>query len=436
MSFIQNRNFIRITVIALAVSCLTWLMPAGAFAESESEVQLPDRPETIMRYGVDLNDFAGDDKAVTGVTLNRSSVTVRIGKTKQLKATVLPENAGNKNITWSSADKSIASVDQNGVVKARKRGETTVTATTEEGGFTASCIIYTETVTDDGQIKLASKDPYNGTKSSSKVIARISDYDGKSVYWFKSEFGQVREGDEGYFDDAYDYYYDSDVLYKTVRLAAYDSSGKRIKSVWADRDNRGYFSLGSREMKKSQDYTVKVENCSEWYSYIMCWYKDIYRGYATGMKGKKSITLEQKQEYPVCYPYGYTPENTYSTITWKSSNTKIATVDIDGYVRAKRVGKCTITGKLENGPVIKWRITVKKPAPRLNATMLYMYKHQYFNLKIENKHGGKVKFWSTNKKVATVTKKGKVKSKGYGKCYIKAKYKGKTYRCKVKVIKY
>ena len=49
---------------------------------------------------------------------------------------------------------------------------------------------------------------------------------------------------------------------------------------------------------------------------------------------------------------------------------KIATVERSGSVKAKRVGKCTITGKFENGPVVKWHITVKRPAPRLNATMV------------------------------------------------------------------
>lgn len=435
MNFIRSRNFIRVTVIALTVSFMAWMMSAQAFAVNDDIAQTPDSSEQLLRYGVDLNDFEGDDKAVTGITLNKSSVTLRIGKTKQLKATVLPESAENRKVVWSSADKSIASVDQNGVVKARKRGKTTVTATAEEGGFTASCIIYTETVSDCGQIILNCNDPYSENKNSSKVIAHISDYDGKSVYWFKSEFSEYREGDEGSFDyiDYYDY---DDMLYKTVRLAAYDSSGKRIKYVWADSDNLGYFTLGSREMKKSHDYTVRVENCSEWYSYKMGWYKDIYNGYATGMKGKKNLTLEQKQEYPIYNPYSYTPANTFSIVTWKSSNTKIATVDRSGYVKAKRIGKCTITGRLENGPVVKWHITVKRPAPRLNATMLYMYKHQYFNLKMENKRGGKVKFWSTNKKVAKVTKKGKVLSKGYGKCYIKAKYKGKTYKCRVVVTRY
>lgn len=436
MSFIRSSNFIRVTVIALTVSFMAWIMSVQAFAGNDDIIQISDSSEQLLRYGVDLTDFAGDDKAVTGVTLNKSSVTLRIGKTKQLKATVLPESAENRKIVWSSADKNIASVDQNGVVKARKRGETTITATTEEGGFTASCIIYTETVIDDGQIKLDCNDPYSENKKSCKVIAHISDYDGKSVYVFKSEFDQFREGDEGSFDYIYDYYGDDDMLYKTVRLAAYDSSGKCIKSVWADSDNLGYFSLGNREMKKSHDYTVRVENYSEWYSYKMRWYKNIYNGYAKGMKGKKNLTLEKKQDYPVYNPYGYTPENTFSKITWKSSNTKIATVDRSGFVKAKRVGKCTITGKFENGPVVKWHITVKRPAPRLNATMVYMYKHQYFNLKMENKRGGKVKFWSTNKKVAKVTKKGKILSKGYGKCYIKAKYKGKTYKCRVVVTRH
>ncbi len=58
----------------------------------------------------------------------------------QLRASVIPGNASNKNITWSSSDKYVASVDEkNGTVTPVSEGEATITATTEEGGLTASC---------------------------------------------------------------------------------------------------------------------------------------------------------------------------------------------------------------------------------------------------------------------------------------------------------
>lgn len=98
MSFIRSSNFIRVTVIALTVSFMAWIMSVQAFAGNDDIIQTSDSSEQLLRYGVDLTDFAGDDKAVTGVTLNKSSVTLRIGKTKQLKATVLPESAENRKL--------------------------------------------------------------------------------------------------------------------------------------------------------------------------------------------------------------------------------------------------------------------------------------------------------------------------------------------------
>ncbi len=76
---------------------------------------------------------------VTGVTVSPTSTSIVAGQTAQLTATVLPANADNKNISWSTGDGSIASVDDNGKVTANSVGETTITVTTEDGGFTASC---------------------------------------------------------------------------------------------------------------------------------------------------------------------------------------------------------------------------------------------------------------------------------------------------------
>lgn len=77
--------------------------------------------------------------AVTGVTISPTSTSIEAGQTAQLTATVLPANADNKNISWSTGDGSIASVDDNGKVTANSVGKTTITVTTEDGGFTATC---------------------------------------------------------------------------------------------------------------------------------------------------------------------------------------------------------------------------------------------------------------------------------------------------------
>ena len=79
--------------------------------------------------------------AVTGVKLNMSTVSVAKGKTVTLKATVLPEYAANKTVTWKSSNKSIAEVDGKGKITAKKPGKTTITVITKDGGKKASCTV-------------------------------------------------------------------------------------------------------------------------------------------------------------------------------------------------------------------------------------------------------------------------------------------------------
>ncbi len=77
---------------------------------------------------------------VTSVSLDKTSLELTEGETAQLTATVLPDNATNKNVTWSTSDASVAAVE-NGVVRATGRGTATITVTTEDGGFTAGCTV-------------------------------------------------------------------------------------------------------------------------------------------------------------------------------------------------------------------------------------------------------------------------------------------------------
>ncbi len=70
---------------------------------------------------------------VKKVTVTPDKVTLKKGKTTVAKVTIEPKNAANKNINWSSADKTIATVDQTGKIKAKKVGKTTITARSANG---------------------------------------------------------------------------------------------------------------------------------------------------------------------------------------------------------------------------------------------------------------------------------------------------------------
>lgn len=88
--------------------------------------------------------------AVTGVALDQTASEMNIGDTLTLHATVSPDNADNKSVTWKS-DNTMVAVVANGVVTAKAAGSANITVTTADGGFTASCAITVKE--DDTQIE-------------------------------------------------------------------------------------------------------------------------------------------------------------------------------------------------------------------------------------------------------------------------------------------
>ena len=79
--------------------------------------------------------------SVTGVSLNESGITLDVGGSKTLAATVTPDNATNKKVRWTSDNETVATVSEDGVVTAVAGGTAVITATTHDGLFTATCTV-------------------------------------------------------------------------------------------------------------------------------------------------------------------------------------------------------------------------------------------------------------------------------------------------------
>lgn len=78
---------------------------------------------------------------VSGVSLDADAISLLVGETSTLTATVAPANATDRTVTWSSSDPAVATVDASGAVAAITRGEVVVTATTADGGLAASAAV-------------------------------------------------------------------------------------------------------------------------------------------------------------------------------------------------------------------------------------------------------------------------------------------------------
>lgn len=96
------------------------------------------KKDFTFKINIDNGKIVND---ITGITLNETCKELDIIDTFQLIATIEPTNATNTNIIWSSSNEEVATVNQKGLVTAKSIGEAVITATTEEGNFTASATI-------------------------------------------------------------------------------------------------------------------------------------------------------------------------------------------------------------------------------------------------------------------------------------------------------
>ena len=142
----------------------TYIEPPFEIASgSKISYILLDNSTNVWQYKCEVNFYDGSKNEftfkinidngkiinnITGITLNETSKQMDIIDTYQLIATITPANATNTNIIWSSSNEEVATVNQKGLITAKTIGETTITATTEDGNFTASCTITVKMMQD------------------------------------------------------------------------------------------------------------------------------------------------------------------------------------------------------------------------------------------------------------------------------------------------
>ncbi|NLY43025.1 MAG: hypothetical protein GX066_03435, partial [Clostridiaceae bacterium] len=263
---------------------------------------------------------------VTGVSLDKEEATLTIGEILQLTATVEPENATNKAVTWSSSNESVATVDQNGIVTAVGAGTAIITVTTVEGGFTATCTITvkeapTVVTISDVTVKV---DPETGRITvEGKVSSGSGQYVAIVVYTPDDDIdyiGQTTSGADGKF-----------VFVYTSRLGIKGTYTVKLGAVGLEEPYETTFEY-------DYEVTVPVTGVS------------LDKEKAT-LKIGDILQLTAKVE----------PENaTNQAVIWSSSNENVATVE-NGVVTAVGVGTAIITvTTVDGGFTASCTITVEE----------------------------------------------------------------------------
>ena len=249
---------------------------------------------------------------VQSVGLNKTELALEVGKTGTLEAKVEPSDATNKNVTWSSSNSEVATVD-NGVVTAVSAGEAIITVTTEDGAKTATCKVTVnapQTVPVTGvTLDKTSLDLKTGDNTTLTATVNPESATNKDVTWIsdKPEIAAVEGG--------------------TVTAKAAGTAIIAVTTIDGGKIATCKVTVTPKTVPVS---SIQVQGKGV-----------IYVGDTT----KLTATI--------------TPDGASNkAVTWDSQNKDIATVDQQGNVKALKVGTATITATAQDGSGISGSFVV------------------------------------------------------------------------------
>ena len=267
-----------------------------------------------------------DNADITGVILDVTQLTLKVGEKATLKVTIQPEDAKNNDIIWSSSDDTIVKVDEKGNITALKEGKAIITVKTVEGEYTANC-----TITVSKDVKEVTAISVSGPKEvmvneSITLTATITPTNAinKNIIWKSSNTSIAKVDKNGKV---------TGLKPGTVTITATSADGK--------------VSTTYKITIKPKPNSTKPEQPNE--KEILP--TSISISGSTQVNVNESITLTAKVQ----------PSNaTNKNVTWKSSNPSIAKVDKNGKVTGLKEGTATIIAISADGnKQAKHTITVK-----------------------------------------------------------------------------
>ena len=120
---------------------------------------------------------------VTGISLSAGSIAMNLGEAAVLKATVLPENAFDRSVTWSTTNSSVATVDENGNVTAVGKGTCTIKAVTNRNNKTASCSVRVDVPVSSVTLNMNQLTLIKGNSSRLSATVLPENANDKTVTW-------------------------------------------------------------------------------------------------------------------------------------------------------------------------------------------------------------------------------------------------------------
>ena len=255
---------------------------------------------------------------VVSVSLDRSECKLSVGDETVLTATVAPDNATDKAVSWQSSNPLVASVDQGGRVKGLSEGKATVTATA--GGQSASCeVTVSQDVVPVASVGLDRTSVTLEEKQRTQLIATVSPGDAtdKTVTWSSSD--------------------------ATVASVTKDGKVTGLKGGSVTVTAKA----GEKSAQCSVTVTVPVEDVS---------------------LDRTSVTLEEKQTTTLVATVSPS-DATDKTVTWSSSDSDVATVDQNGKVTAVKEGVATVEAEV-GGKSATCSVTVSKAVVPVSSISL------------------------------------------------------------------
>lgn len=320
---------------------------------------------------------------ITGITLDTTDMYLPKGEDKKINYTLTPADATIRDLEWSSSDPSIAIVDSEGYVHGVALGEVTITAAAKDGsGITATCKVtvinpVTKITLSETSLILMEGDEHTLTYSISPQNASITD-----VVWTSSDVSVATVNSLG-----------------IVKAVKEGEARIRVTST----DNSGVYAECVVVVTPYIPITSIRLNSTE-----------------TTM-----IVGDTRRLTDRTYPH-----NTTEQAVWRSSDTGIVTVDADGNIRAVGPGTCTIS-KLGTTSGVEGTCIVHVLG--LTATEITLEKYDTFDLYLDDTQNT-IRWFSRDKRTATVSNKGVVTARRAGTTYIVADLNGKLVSCKVTVL--